>query len=130
MFLRNTFCGCSANRRSSGTNIAPNSASDRLSLTTVMPTVIKNDRWHESLFYAPPPLLPLGNPARDADRRNCRKSQRFRRLVSDCAWCPRTTRRGQAGLRDPSRGEALAVIPPIDGFSGGGRRRRGPLTSA
>src|SRR5580658_4138049 len=128
MFLRNIFCGCSANRRSSGTNITLNSTSDRVSLTTIMPTVIKNDRWHESDFGAPPPLLRLGNPARDTDRRNRRKRLRFRQLVSDRAWCLRTTRRGEAGPRDPSRGQALAVIPPIDGFSGGGRWRRGPLT--
>src|ERR1700674_606658 len=44
-----------------------------------IPTVIKNDRWYESLFGAPPPA----NPARDTNRRNRWKSQRFRRLVSD-----------------------------------------------
>src|SRR5271168_1497740 len=46
--------------------------------SAVIPTVIKNDRWHESLFGAPPPA----NPARDTNRRNRWKSQRFRRLVS------------------------------------------------
>ena len=44
----------------------------------VMPTAIKNGRWHESFFGAPPPT----HPARDTNRRNRWKSQRFRRLVS------------------------------------------------
>jgi hypothetical protein len=36
------------------------------------------------LFGAPPPA----NPARDSNRRNRWKSQRFRRLVSACgSWC-------------------------------------------
>jgi hypothetical protein len=49
----------------------------------VIPTAIKNDRWYESFFGAPPPA----NPARDTNRRNRWKSQRFRRLVSDArAW--------------------------------------------
>jgi hypothetical protein len=30
--------------------------------------VIKNDRLYQSLFGAPPRLLPLGNPARDTNR--------------------------------------------------------------
>src|SRR5271155_1281770 len=46
-----------------------------------LPTAIKNDRWYESLFGAPPQLLSVGNPARDTNRRNRWKSQRFRRLV-------------------------------------------------
>jgi hypothetical protein len=32
----------------------------------LIPTVIKNDRWYESLFGAPPPT----NPARDTNGRN------------------------------------------------------------
>jgi hypothetical protein len=43
----------------------------------VIPTVIKNDGWYESLFGAPPPA----NPARNTNRRKRWKSQRFRRLV-------------------------------------------------
>src|SRR5271163_4406308 len=51
----------------------------------LIPPAIKNDRWYESLFGALPPLLPLGNPARNTNRRNRWKSQRFRRLVSELA---------------------------------------------
>jgi hypothetical protein len=35
---------------------------------------MKNDRRQAFLFGAPPPLLALGNPARDTDRRNRWKS--------------------------------------------------------
>jgi hypothetical protein len=42
-----------------------------------MPTVIKNDRWDNGLFRTPPPA----NPARNANRRNRWKSQRFRRFA-------------------------------------------------
>jgi hypothetical protein len=36
--------------------------------TAIKPTAIKNDRWYEALFGAPPRLLPVGNPARDTNR--------------------------------------------------------------
>jgi ribosomal protein S18 acetylase RimI-like enzyme len=52
-------------------------------MSWIIPTAIKNDRLHESLFGAPPQLLPVGNPARDTNRRDRWKSQRFRRSVSD-----------------------------------------------
>jgi hypothetical protein len=48
----------------------------------VKPIVIKNDRWSESLFGAASPLLCLGNPARETNRRNRWQGERFRRLVS------------------------------------------------
>src|SRR5271167_1390200 len=56
----------------------------------LIPPAIKNDRWYESLFGAPPPLLPLGNPARDTNRRNRWKTQRLRRL--GLALLPRVSR--------------------------------------
>ncbi len=42
-----------------------------------IPTVIKNDRWFESWFGAPPPA----NPARDTNGLDRRKSHRSRPLV-------------------------------------------------
>jgi hypothetical protein len=38
-----------------------------LMTSVFIPTVIKNDRWYESLFGAPPPA----NPARDTNPWNC-----------------------------------------------------------
>ena len=76
-----------------------------------------------SLCSAPPPLLPLGNPARDTNRRPRWKSQRCRRLVS--LGGRGEGARGRTPVRVP-----LQALPPAAGGAVGQVGRDGGLGAA